>query len=626
MDKLSITFYPAAPLEELIFGTAFLTVFGILQLPLEDVGGNPVPTVLFKDKPSFFHAFLLSLNFAFTGAGITIFLREGYPKIARHSRRLAIAFIVTAAGILTCLVLLSCFDKHVSISTALASQYLTYRLHHHSRRLLGRGGQSVALDCTSFASRRGLEIILRAHRAIKMLKQSFSHFWESEFSSWGSTISSLCSSSPLLAQMEALYPKLFDQYTKIYDKYTRLKTEKESEMDKFNHDQEVKFMKCITDELVEHLRNEKGRLHEEIDNLRREADSIRFTKDARNAEYQKLLMEEKQKNNQLSEEIERLRNLQREGLCCSAREGNTENGQLNMSGSSQVGSGILNDSDRNVTKKRSRHNGTAADITVAPCAGDLLEHASGRESASDLPKKTVSSGTSIVGQTECCRRKIDLSGGDTNVTGPAKCMFHDLIEFLVSMKLSTIPQTDGRCISAVHQSSGYSFSLTLVSNNAGDVELLYRVLSLGTFERVAPEWMKEEVLRFKARKGLFCFLPSFRFFDVQEIVTGDLRCIILSSAASFLPPPPSGGEDFALGRIPLPFLDLVPCPLHCPAPPLHYLHPVYLAHRAVGSQICSLTSFRHRGLAPVVLKFVSGSMGRHWSHILQLWFLGEEIE
>lgn len=69
-----------------------------------------------------------------------------------------------------------------------------------------------------------------------------------------------------------------------------------------------------------------------------------------------------------------------------------------MSGSSQVGSGILSDSDLNVAKKRRRHNGPTVDITVAPCAGDLLEHAPGRESASDLSKKTVSSGTSIVGQ------------------------------------------------------------------------------------------------------------------------------------------------------------------------------------------------------------------------------------
>lgn len=109
MYKTSITFMPAAPLEEMIFGIAFLTVFGFLQLPLEDVGGNPVPT-LFKDKPSFFHAFLLALNFAFTGAGITISLREWHPNMARHSRYLAIASTVTASGILTWFFLQSCLE------------------------------------------------------------------------------------------------------------------------------------------------------------------------------------------------------------------------------------------------------------------------------------------------------------------------------------------------------------------------------------------------------------------------------------------------------------------------------------------------------------------------------------
>jgi len=110
MGKTFITFIPAAPLEELIFGIAFAAVFGILQLPLEDVGGNPVPTVLFKDKPSFFQAFLICLTSAFTSAVITIFLRQGYPKIARHSRRLAIASTLTAAGILAWLIVPSCLE------------------------------------------------------------------------------------------------------------------------------------------------------------------------------------------------------------------------------------------------------------------------------------------------------------------------------------------------------------------------------------------------------------------------------------------------------------------------------------------------------------------------------------
>lgn len=41
---------------------------------------------------------------------------------------------------------------------------------------------------------------------------------------------------------------------------------------------------------------------------------------------------------------------------------------------------------------------------------------------------------------------------------------------------------------------GYTFSLTLVKNAAGLEELLYHVLSMGTFERVAPEWMREDLM------------------------------------------------------------------------------------------------------------------------------------
>ncbi|KAE9462206.1 hypothetical protein C3L33_05893, partial [Rhododendron williamsianum] len=209
-------------------------------------------------------------------------------------------------------------------------------------------------------------------------------------------------------------------------------------MDKLNHDQEVKFMKYVTaaDELIEHLRNENRRLHEQTNNLRSEAASIRSSTDEQKAEYQKLLKEEKQKNNQLSEEIERLRYLQLEGLCCSAREGNTENGQLNMSGRSQVGSGILNGSDVNVTRKRSRHYGTSADITVAPYSSDQLEHAPGRESASDLSKKTLSRGTdSVVDQPECESAsdlsKKTLSGGtDSVVDQLLRLLLHPSVRFI----------------------------------------------------------------------------------------------------------------------------------------------------------------------------------------------------
>ncbi|GMP93616.1 hypothetical protein CsSME_00043372 [Camellia sinensis var. sinensis] len=105
LPKMHKTPVTIAPLEEMIFGVAFVTAFAILQLPYKDIDGNSVPTILFTDKPSFFHAFLLALNFAFTGAVMTIYLREGYPKIAKNCRCFAIVSISAAVGVLVWLVL-----------------------------------------------------------------------------------------------------------------------------------------------------------------------------------------------------------------------------------------------------------------------------------------------------------------------------------------------------------------------------------------------------------------------------------------------------------------------------------------------------------------------------------------
>ncbi|RDX86476.1 hypothetical protein CR513_32187, partial [Mucuna pruriens] len=44
-------------------------------------------------------------------------------------------------------------------------------------------------------------------------------------------------------------------------------------------------------------------------------------------------------------------------------------------------------------------------------------------------------------------------------------------------------------------SLGYSFSLSWIRKSPGEeAELLHHILSLGTFERVAPQWMKEDIM------------------------------------------------------------------------------------------------------------------------------------
>ncbi|XP_059665352.1 uncharacterized protein LOC132311465 [Cornus florida] len=291
--------------------------------------------------------------------------------------------------------------------------------------------------------------------------------------------------------MEALYAKL-------YEKYSRLKTKKWSEVDEINREQEVKFMNYVSaaDELIAHLRNENERLRVQVNDLTNEVASIRSTKHEQFTEYQRLSMEEKQKNKELLEEIERLRNLQREGLCCSVKDGRIENGQLNTSGGSQVGLEAFNGLTKSMTRKRSRHPGIETEVSVCPSASDQLENALVIGSANDLSKQTMPSGAPLnIHQPECCRRKIDSSGSGADVTVSANCVFQDLVECLVGMKLSTVIQADEICISALHQSTGYSFSLTWVNKSDGEeTELLYRVLSLGTFERVAPEWMREVLM------------------------------------------------------------------------------------------------------------------------------------
>ena len=54
-------------------------------------------------------------------------------------------------------------------------------------------------------------------------------------------------------------------------------------------------------------------------------------------------------------------------------------------------------------------------------------------------------------QPECCKGSLGA-----NATASGKCLFQGLIECLVGMKISTIKQTEGLYISALHQSSGNS--------------------------------------------------------------------------------------------------------------------------------------------------------------------------
>ncbi|KAJ0020800.1 hypothetical protein Pint_30975 [Pistacia integerrima] len=300
--------------------------------------------------------------------------------------------------------------------------------------------------------------------------------------------------------MESLYAKLFE-------KYDKLKKKKFNEFEEINKDQELKFVNYVTaaEELIEYLRN----------------DNDQCTNNEQVVEYQKLLMEENQKNKALSEEVERLRKFYQERISSCLKDDKNDNMQLTTPKGAQTVSGKWpTGSYKRMKRKRSSEIRTEREGTVMPsCSGQ--DDAIAGESMKDLSKETVSSGAFVYDQLpECCKRTIDRSG-DVNDSGCPNCLFQALVEYLVGMKVSALSQTDGICISALHQSSGhgmhartsvclidtsvfdtksqssvgYSFSLTWVENAAGkESELLYRVVSLGTFERVAPEWMREVLM------------------------------------------------------------------------------------------------------------------------------------
>lgn len=216
---------------------------------------------------------------------------------------------------------------------------------------------------------------------------------------------------------------------------------------------------------------------------------------------------------ELSEEVARLRNLQQGGNFSRLKDSKTDNGGACTPASGQVSEEAGNRSQRRKTHKRRRQSLSETEDMVMP-SSSLQDDEILRESEKDLHKGAVPSGslitvqqvsdnpievyilsrnllspppslTNVFFQPQCCRA-IErpgmclrfwtevtaillvhmvlglfymlclFQGGDVNPTGQANCLFQVLVEYLVDLKFSTVSQTEEICISAVHQSSGNS--------------------------------------------------------------------------------------------------------------------------------------------------------------------------
>ncbi|KAG5003135.1 hypothetical protein JHK86_027274 [Glycine max] len=230
-------------------------------------------------------------------------------------------------------------------------------------------------------------------------------------------------------------------YRKLYDKYTRLKSNKLSDLDHLNEEQELKFrnFSSAAEELIEHLMTEKEELLGQVHHLRSELASLRAAKDNQVVDYQRLLMEETRKNEALSEEVEKLLKLRQEGTSHDLNYNSkimTLDDQFKANYSSSV----------RMTRKRTRQNALEKEARLISFENDQANSVE-RESTENTCKETASGKES----------------------GRRNWLIQVLFEYALGMKLSTDYQTEGICLSAVHQSSG-------------------------TFERVAPEWMREDIM------------------------------------------------------------------------------------------------------------------------------------
>lgn len=120
-----------------------------------------------------------------------------------------------------------------------------------------------------------------------------------------------------------------------------------------------------------------------------------------------------------------------------------------------------------------------------PQSDSKAERAQLRENATVLHTSPVEESPGV----ECSRRHTCIAGNGAQECSRA-LMFHLLLQTLVRMKISVNDGTERFSVSVSHEASGYSFTLTWLEKSG---EWSYKLSSLGTLERIAVDWMKQDI-------------------------------------------------------------------------------------------------------------------------------------
>lgn len=274
--------------------------------------------------------------------------------------------------------------------------------------------------------------------------------------------------------------------SKIYKKYKNLKKKKLIDVEEWNNrsDSAITNFQSGVDELVEHWKNENDRLRAEI-----------ITLQDKYNESQRLNLEECRKTKVLSNEVERLSDEVSRLQNLLLQKNDHDNSVQKSPYTTPVL--LLGSTKKCSSNKRKKHDSTG------------IQNESQSEEISIIPYEIQSQQLNVP---DCCWNNKKNSGHAISV-GELTCTYKSLMEYLVRMKFTMDLQNEGACLLAIHQRSGYSFTLTLSSDEDGGYgEILYRVKTLGTIERIALDWMKGEIV----------FSPTMlpKFFEKIEGVLG----------------------------------------------------------------------------------------------------------
>ncbi|XP_065019310.1 uncharacterized protein LOC135645142 [Musa acuminata AAA Group] len=247
--------------------------------------------------------------------------------------------------------------------------------------------------------------------------------------------------------------------TKLYEKYKNLKKRKFFEEEEWNRkrDTDLRSYQSAMEDLIEEMKNANERLRAEL-----------YSFQEQYANCEKSLLEESQKSKELSDEVGRLQNL-------LLRKNDTSDKSL-MSSPCSIAGVMSTEIPKSLPRQKTP---------------DLCEEISPiqNKEAATLTYDSHKVETKVP---DCCRRNMGSSSDASEDC--CNCVFQTLMKLLVGMDFSVNSQTESLCLLVVHKMSGYSFSLTWMPRDGGEGELMYRVSSLGTLERVALDWMKEDMI------------------------------------------------------------------------------------------------------------------------------------